>query len=203
MLIVAKECTLKKNRRGYVCGLYDKLGNKACSDHIVRENELIESILNEIKLFSSLLNNKDTINKIKNALNEYNKSKNIKINKLKTELKKLEEYKLKNLKLLMDDSISKEDYDLFNKSNNIKIDEINSKINSLSKSISKKGSNLTLDRLKEIETLVTDITELTPELLNRLIEKIEIKKDGSARIYYRFSIPSNFYSLINFKQHSA
>lgn len=193
----------KKNRRGYVCGLYDKLGNKACSDHIVRENELIESILNEIKLFSSLLNNKDTINKIKNALNEDNKSKNIQINKLKTELKKLEEYKLKNLKLLMDDSISKEDYDLFNKSNNIKIYEINSKINSLSKSISKKGSNLTLDRLKEIETLVTDITELTPELLNRLIEKIEIKKDGSARIYYRFSIPSNFYSLINFKQHSA
>ena len=79
---MAKECTLKKNRRGYVCGLYDKLGNKACSDHIVRENELIESILNEIKLFSSLLNNKDTINKIKNALNEDNKSKNIQINKL-------------------------------------------------------------------------------------------------------------------------
>ncbi|WP_407648433.1 hypothetical protein [Gottfriedia endophytica] len=31
---------------------------------------------------------------------------------------------------------------------------------------------------------------LTPELLHRIIERIEIKADGSARIFYRFSVPS-------------
>lgn len=193
----------KKNRRGYVCWLYDKPGNKACTDYIVRENELIETILNEIKLLSSSFNNKTNIDKIKNALTQDNKSKTKKINKLKVELEKLEKYKLKNLTLLMDGAIPKEDYDLFNKSNNVKVDKINYEIQSLTNSLSRDNVNLTFKRLKEIEELVIDISELTPELLNRLIERIEIKKDGSARIHYRFSIPSNFYSLINFTQHST
>jgi site-specific DNA recombinase len=36
----------------------------------------------------------------------------------------------------------------------------------------------------------TKIDTLTPELLHRLIERIEFKADGSARIFYRFSVPS-------------
>ncbi|WP_420490293.1 DUF4368 domain-containing protein [Neobacillus drentensis] len=37
--------------------------------------------------------------------------------------------------------------------------------------------------------------ELTPEILHRLIDRIEIKADGSPRIFYRFSNPAA-YSLI-------
>ncbi|WP_231392031.1 MULTISPECIES: DUF4368 domain-containing protein [unclassified Paenibacillus] len=37
--------------------------------------------------------------------------------------------------------------------------------------------------------------ELTPEILHRLIDRIEIKADGSPRIFYRFSNPSA-YSLL-------
>ncbi|WP_369973759.1 DUF4368 domain-containing protein [Paenisporosarcina sp. OV554] len=37
---------------------------------------------------------------------------------------------------------------------------------------------------------ITKLDSLTPELLHRLIERIEIKADGTARIFYRFSLPS-------------
>ncbi|MGR6008123.1 DUF4368 domain-containing protein [Bacillus cereus] len=34
--------------------------------------------------------------------------------------------------------------------------------------------------------------ELTPEVLHRLIDRIEIKADGTARIFYRFSLSPTF-----------
>lgn len=34
-----------------------------------------------------------------------------------------------------------------------------------------------------------DFNELTPQILHRFIDKIEIKADGSPRIHYRFSNP--------------
>ncbi|WP_420489365.1 zinc ribbon domain-containing protein [Neobacillus niacini] len=39
----------KKNRRGYVCGSYNKHGSKACSDHHVIEEKLASSILDDIE----------------------------------------------------------------------------------------------------------------------------------------------------------
>ncbi|MFR0778043.1 MAG: DUF4368 domain-containing protein [Zhenhengia sp.] len=46
--------------------------------------------------------------------------------------------------------------------------------------------------LKEIKKIseCMFIKELTPEILNQLIAKVEITEDGEARIYYRFSLPS-------------
>jgi len=46
------------------------------------------------------------------------------------------------------------------------------------------------------ENIFIDFQELTPDILHRLIERIEIKADGSPRIIYRFSDPSAYY-LIN------
>ncbi|MDR7001942.1 hypothetical protein [Neobacillus niacini] len=45
---------------------------------------------------------------------------------------------------------------------------------------------------------------LDEEILHKLIQRIEIKEDGSPRIFYRFSDPSAYY-LINFinAQHST
>jgi hypothetical protein len=43
---------------------------------------------------------------------------------------------------------------------------------------------------------------VTPDLLHRLIERLEIKADGSERVFYRFSLPSAII-LHNFSNHSA
>src|SRR5690606_8179082 len=38
----------KKNRKGYICGKYNKLGKKACSDHHVLEQVLISTIQHDL-----------------------------------------------------------------------------------------------------------------------------------------------------------
>ena len=52
--------------------------------------------------------------------------------------------------------------------------------------------------------LLWNSRELTPEIFHRLLDRIEIKADGSPRIFYRFSNPSaySFSNSIN-AQHSA
>lgn len=45
----------KKNRKGYVCGTFNKHGSKACSSHIVREANLSAIVLSEIKNLSLML----------------------------------------------------------------------------------------------------------------------------------------------------
>ncbi|WP_285517847.1 DUF4368 domain-containing protein [Thermolongibacillus altinsuensis] len=49
-----------------------------------------------------------------------------------------------------------------------------------------------------------DFKELTPEILHRLIDRIEIKADGSPRIFYRFSNLSAYFLILSINaQHST
>ena len=43
----------RANRKGSICGTYAKHGNKACSNHAVKEHELTEIILYDLKNMSS------------------------------------------------------------------------------------------------------------------------------------------------------
>lgn len=58
----------KKNRKGYVCGSFDKRGKFACESHIVRELNLIEIISNEFKSISASIDNIDYLSKIQLSL---------------------------------------------------------------------------------------------------------------------------------------
>jgi site-specific DNA recombinase len=49
------------------------------------------------------------------------------------------------------------------------------------------------EQIKKIQkefSKIKKVDTLTPDLLHRLIEQIQIKADGTARIFYRFSLPS-------------
>ena len=37
------------------------------------------------------------------------------------------------------------------------------------------------------KSIASNINDLTPDVVNRLIDKIEVSEDGTPRIYYRFS----------------
>jgi hypothetical protein len=58
------------------------------------------------------------------------------------------------------------------------------------------NDELAIQELKQSLEAFMDFKELTPEIIHRLIDRIEIKADGSPRIFYRFSNPSA-YSLIS------
>lgn len=42
----------KRNRKGYICGRYDKHGKKACSEHLILEDELVEIITKDLNKLS-------------------------------------------------------------------------------------------------------------------------------------------------------
>lgn len=46
-----------------------------------------------------------------------------------------------------------------------------------------------IQKLKQELAQFLNFDELTPEILHRLIDRIEIKADGTPKIFYRFSAP--------------
>jgi hypothetical protein len=47
-----------------------------------------------------------------------------------------------------------------------------------------------IDKLKQELLHFLNFDELAPEILHRLINRIEVKEDGTPRIHYRFSTPT-------------
>nr|WP_246869695.1 hypothetical protein [Priestia megaterium] len=60
----------KKNRRGYVCGAYNKHGGKACSDHHVKEDNLVSSILSDIEIILADVKEKNLFTKLEKKMNK-------------------------------------------------------------------------------------------------------------------------------------
>lgn len=90
--------------------------------------------------------------------------------------------------MLANNSIDIEDYRLT-------IEELNKKINELisHKLNIEKSKEQSKRNRKNIKKLKTELkkyvhfNKLTPEMLHRLVDRIEIKEDGSPKIYYRFA----------------
>jgi site-specific DNA recombinase len=194
----------KKNCRGYMCGNYNKHGIKACSDHLIREADLKLAILNDIKKLASIFDNQLILESLESKLKQQKKNAEKQIESLSRELERLKLKKKKSLNLFIEEKITKEDYDEFVNDTNEHIDNTLSKIENLKAALETKYDQLALLELKHQLDGFVDFQELTPDILHRLIERIEIKADGSPRIFYRFSDPSSYY-LINFinAQHST
>ncbi|HFL3666660.1 TPA: recombinase family protein [Clostridioides difficile] len=191
----------KRNRKGYVCGSFDKWGKVACESHIVRELNLIEIISNEFKNISSAIDNVDYIKKIQSSLLKDVTKKEKNLNQYIAKLNHSKSIKNKALRSLFENEITKEAYNSFICDIDIEINQYTEHIKKLELELSKHKDTTNLSKLQDIQTYIKDFSKLTPELLNRFIEKIEIKKDGSPKIYYRFSDASIYFSdLINFTQ---
>ncbi|MVP00967.1 DUF4368 domain-containing protein [Paenibacillus lutrae] len=66
------------------------------------------------------------------------------------------------------------------------------------------AGTISLYRTKKSLDDFISFNELTPELLHKLIDRIEIKANGGSRIFYRFSNPSVYSLLLTINaQHST
>lgn len=190
-ILFCKDCGhgmhFKKNRRGYICGNYNKHGSKCCSDHIVRENELSTFVLNQI---INITNKIKSDNSYLNIQEKLIKDKNIIMDKYQKCLENIETFKNKKSKvlhLLVDEQITKDNYDTF-------IDEIDANIKKFTFKAEKYSSilngslnNKILKELEDIRINNLDLSKLNRDLLNRFIDKIEISENGAATIHYRIS----------------
>lgn len=194
----------KKNRRGYICGNYNKHGEKACSDHIIIETELANAILNDIRFLLSNVKNDKVIAEITKKVNSQKQKLERELKSYLKEIENLTNKKNKALDKFINDDISKEEYDTFKSSIDFQIKELTEKEQEYKKLIAEKFNTSLLNELGGLKEKIIDLKELTPEILNRFVERIEVKADGTPRIFYRFSKLSIYFSdLFSNTQHST
>lgn len=174
------------NCKGYLCGARLKRGKNVCDNNIIREQHLVEIIKKDLKQFLQVETSVDIDSKL--AKLELKNSKRIatienKINNLKAKNKKY-------LDKLIDEVITDEDYKDFIQINNQDIEALQEELNQLSKSQTKK--TLDIGSIKrQIESII-NLEAFDRELINMLINRIEVSKNGELKVFYTFSSPSEY-----------
>jgi hypothetical protein len=150
--------------------------------------------VNEQKLFSKLES------KIKKQINQHEKE----LNAIIQNINSIEKQKTKLIQLLASEIITQQEYMEVVQQNEANLKSLQHTKTEIDKKLSNIVNPKHIERLRSELEQFRKVDVLTPELLHRLIEKIEIKADGTARIFYRFSLPSAIiYSNFSNTQHST
>ena len=196
-LIKCKECgwsfrrtvrTYKNTYVRWVCSGRNGKGADSCPNKtVVDEEELIE-VLQEY--FTNVLKQKKKV--IAHVVNEFQrvykaKDENVEYEKeLNTELAKLQKTRQKYMDMYTDDLISREELNEKIGGSRQEMERIENELKMVSYHLTKgeQLESILNNTFKEIED-ITDVHQMTNQQLKRLIQKIEVDKDGNVDIYLR------------------
>ena len=185
----------KQNSKGYVCGNFNKHGSKRCSNHRVRDADLIEVIQGDFREMASGLQVDSLTKQLEKQLLLDDDKRRKKLPSLEGELNKIKVLKRNALELLSDQIMSKKDYSEAIEYYDEKYRTIEREIASVNQHTQHEFDVQVLEQLKLVLLKKLHFDVLDSELIHRFVEKIEIKADGSPRIHYRFSDATAFYLL--------
>ncbi|EFV71676.1 resolvase domain-containing protein [Bacillus sp. BT1B_CT2] len=182
-----KSMHFKANRRGYICGAYNKHGHTKCSDHLIRENELIKAISNDVKEMFSALSTKSVQRDIEKKITSYFQRDQKRLEYILKEIENIKKDKTVALRMKIRGEIQDDEYRLLIEDNGNRISKLNEEKTKLEKGLLHHKQTIDFTKLiNQIEEFVKHPV-LDEEMLHKLIERIEITEDGSPRIHYRFS----------------
>lgn len=194
----------KKNSKGYVCGNFNKHGSKRCSNHRIRKENLIEVLQDEFQRLSKGLKVDNITSKLESRINSEEKKLQKKVPSLENKLSRIKVLKRNAFEMLSEEKINQDDYNDYIESCNEQEKQLQLEIAAFEEISEQQSDIQILDQLRTTFFEILDFKELNADMLHRFIEKIEIKADGSPRIYYRFSDTSALYLLnSNHAQHST
>ncbi len=179
----------RSNREGYICGNYARHGKKACCSHFVKEDFLKGTIIADIQ---SLVEQIDKEQYLKQFEARTKKSKidlQKQIHKINKQVELLKSRKSKYINMLADEQISQGEYREIVESNNSAVAQLLEQKDELTLLLESEHVILDIEKLKDELLSFLKFDELTPEILYRLINKIEVNEDGTFKIHYRFSAP--------------
>ena len=196
-LIKCKECgwsfrrSVRKYKNTYikwVCSGHNGKGADSCPNAVtVDENELIEVLQN---YFAELLANRKNV--VKYVVDEFRrvykaKDENISYEKeLKAKIAKLENTRQKYIDLYTDDIISRAEMNEKIGGSKKELERLQNELKMVSYHLTK-GEQLEVilnNTFKEISD-ITDVRNMTNAQLKKIIQKIEVDKDGNVDIYLR------------------
>ena len=196
-LIKCKECgwsfrrtvrTYKNTYVRWVCSGRNGRGVDSCPNKtVVDEEELIE-VLQEY--FTNVLKQKKKV--IAHVVNEFQrvykaKDENVEYEKeLNAELAKLQKTRQKYMDMYTDDLISREELNEKIGGSRQEMERIENELKMVSYHLTKgeRLESILNNTFKEIED-ITDVHQMTNQQLKRLIQKIEVDKEGNVDIYLR------------------
>ena len=196
-LIKCKECgwsfrrtvrTYKNTYIRWVCSGRNGRGADSCPNKtVVDEEELIE-VLQEY--FTNVLKQKKKV--IAYVVNEFQrvykaKDENVEYEKeLNAELAKLQKTRQKYMDMYTDDLISREELNEKIGGSRQEMERIENELKMVSYHLTKgeQLENILNNTFKEIED-IADVHQMTNQQLKRLIQKIEVDKEGNVDIYLR------------------
>lgn len=172
----------------WVCSGRNGRGADSCPNKtVVDEEELIE-VLQEY--FTNVLKQKKKV--IAHVVNEFQrvykaKDENVEYEKeLNAELAKLQKTRQKYMNMYTDDLISREELNEKIGGSRQEMERIENELKMVSYHLTKgeQLENILNNTFKEIED-ITDVHQMTNQQLKRLIQKIEVDKEGNVDIYLR------------------
>jgi site-specific DNA recombinase len=181
----------RSNRKGYICGAYARHGSKACSSHAVKEDFLKRTILSDIKMWVDQIDKEEYVKELEAKSKKSQHQLQKQLDKLTNDIDTLKKRKRKYVTLLADELITQKEYREMVDANNEELDELVIKKNELISEFEHENVAENLSQLKSELLSFLHFDELTPEMLHRLVNRIEVREDGIPRIHYRFSAPNN------------
>lgn len=177
----------RANRKGYICGTYAKHGNKACTNHVIKEQQLKEIILDDLKRMSKNLEHPDLESKIKKVVKATTKQNESRLQAIEKQVQKQIELKRNALQKFISEDISKQDYDDFVNTVQEKIQQLKIEKAEIEKSIVEKQAAIKVSAILEQLKAFLDFNTLTTEMLLRFVEKIEVTESKDVKIFYKFA----------------
>jgi len=201
-----KSMHFKANRKGYICGNFNKHGHTQCSDHHIKETDLIEAITQDIRNMFSSLNSKSYQKDIEKKVSKIFERDQKRFLKIDVEIEKLKQDKVKALRAKLDKEIENEEYQLLIEDCNTALSNLKEEKLILGETLTRQKEALNFKELLQQLEKFTQNPILDEDILHKLIERIEIKEDRSPRIYYRFSnsyIASIFFRATHSTPHDS
>lgn len=127
------------------------------------------------------------LNKLEAQTKKTKQSIQKQLEKLDKQLEIIKDRKRKYINMLAEEIITQEEYRDNVEANNIEINELAEKKNDLLAVMENEQTAGNIEKLKQELLQFLNFDELTPEILHRFINCIEVKDDGTPFIHYRFS----------------
>ncbi|WP_272941170.1 recombinase family protein [Bacillus coahuilensis] len=181
----------RSNRQnGYICGSYARHGKKSCSAHTIKENFLKETILYDIRKLVQEIDKEQYLKELEAKSKKSKKDIQQKLDKLNKQIDILKNRKKNFIKMLADEKIKHDEYLDMVEDNNTELAQLVEKKNEMLLMLESEQVIDNIDKLKQELLQFLNFEELTPEILHPLINRIDVKKDGTPVIHYRFAAPT-------------
>ncbi|MGN1135187.1 MAG: recombinase family protein, partial [Oscillospiraceae bacterium] len=193
-LIKCKECGYSFRRSSYkdsyrwVCSARNSKGKNACPNNVIIDEQVLIENLQEY--FIRSLKNRDTM--VKNIVSRFNTlyhesdENHERFTELEEKRSALEKQRQKYMDMYVDELISREELNTKLKSINSELERIKNELTVTEYNLSRSEMlDTLLDRTFANMESVTDLSNVTNAQLKKIIDRIEVDKDGNIDIFLK------------------